>query len=181
MNGYYLVGAALGFLLYAKGDELMTEAVSHTDAFFQYDALFQKHGRIFRVPWRWLKALAMNESSLGQNPLVKVGLVSTDGLSYGLMQVTVKTASSLLRRPATPDDLNDPETSIMLAAMLLRELVRDPRLPTREYQIKGYNGGPTWATKDDKVKARVALYYERFERNLAKVMEKNPGDELALG
>jgi soluble lytic murein transglycosylase-like protein len=173
--GMVAIGAAL-VLLYNNGGSLMNAAVSNTDSFYQYDAAFKRESARTGVPWRWLKAIAMNESSLGANPLVAAGLVSTDGLSYGLMQVTVKTASWLKGSAVTSDDLNDPDFSIAVAADYLAYLSR--RFPgNREYIVRGYNGGPGFLGTKRGI-SETPIYYDRFQRNLATVLEKQPGNEL---
>jgi len=64
-----------------------------SDPFTKYDNLFHTYSSMYSVPWRWLKAIAMNESNLGRAPSVAAGIlnpsdvtqsVSSDGKSYGL-------------------------------------------------------------------------------------------------
>lgn len=148
------------------------KTLNSNEDFFIYDRLFQQYGRRYLFPWRWLKAIAMNESDLGKNPLVAAGLVSSDGLSYGLMQVTLTTARDM--DPAvTPAKLNNEEYSIKLGANYLRQMYLRYGGDRRK-TIMAYNQGPG---NTDKGKEYAAEYYERFVRNLTKVLEVQPGDQ----
>jgi soluble lytic murein transglycosylase-like protein len=173
---YLVAGAAL--YAYSKRDAIASEGLAILPAFEKYDALFKRNGKIHGVPWRWLKAIAMNESSLGLNPRVLAGLVSSDGLSYGLMQVTLTTAREL-RPGTTADDLNDPEISIGLSAKYVRRMM-DRFGGDREKTIRAYNGGPGFQTTL-KGQTDTPIYYARFVRNLTTVLEKQPGNERELG
>lgn len=165
--------AAFAGAFYVKGHDVVDSVTVELPAFEKYDDLFKKYGNQFDVPWRWLKAIAMNESSLGLNPLVAAGQVSSDGLSYGLMQLTLTTAADMMSG-VTSDDLNNPETSVMLAARYVRHLMNlfhDDKRKT----IMSYNQGPG---NTQKGKEYAADYYDRFDRNIQRILEKQPGDEL---
>jgi len=145
-----------------------------------YDHLFQTHAIEFGVNWKWLKAIALNESDLGLEGSVKRGLASSDGLSYGLMQVTVKTGKSLLG--GWPSDaemipiLNDADQSIWLAAKLLKELrglvAKAPGGATMKNIIVSYNQSYARTVKGEILPA-AETYWERFEVHLD-LVEKNP-------
>lgn len=88
----------------------------------QYDGLFQYYGGVRGVPWEWIKAIAKVESDLGNNPLVKSGKASYDGLSYGLMQIAEGVGSPkeiLLKGHGGREKLNNPDYSIEKASDLL--------------------------------------------------------------
>lgn len=153
----------------------------------KFDHLFVKYGAQYQVPWTHLKAIALNESSLGMAKSVARGLVapsdvegskSSDGKSWGLMQLTLPTAQGF-DRSATPEKLNNPEYSVKLAAQLLAQLrdtfsMFDGRY--LEWVIKSYNQGP-YHTKNE-MKGQISNpswhlhveeYWNRFQRNLKKV------------
>jgi soluble lytic murein transglycosylase-like protein len=155
---------------------------SRLESWNKFDALFQKWGSVYGVKWTWLKAIAMNESSLGQavsvseglrNPSNVEGSKSTDGKSWGLMQVTLSTAKTL-DPLATPQKLNDPNYSIKLAAEYVSKLQKMfPIVETRwnEWVIKSYNQGPGNTQKEmrGQVKGYAQAYWERWQRNLSRV------------
>ena len=138
-----------------------------------YDRMFQKYGADYGVDWKWLKAIALNESALGTHAAVAAGKISDDGKSWGLMQFILPTARDMLGWSWATDAeiigaLNDPETSIKLAAKYIFSLSK--QFPgDRRKIIMSYNQGPG-NTKAGKQYA--AEYYERFERNL-KLVEDN--------
>ena len=154
--------------------------------FYQFDNLFINAAKKYGVNWRWLKAIAMNESSLGQAPSVKKGLLnpsdvqsskSSDGLSWGIMQVTLKTAKSMDPK-ATEVKLNDPIYSVDLAAKYISQLKAyysqtDPRFI--EWIVKSYNQGPGNTRKEIQGnKGYADEYWARFQRNLTKINEVQP-------
>lgn len=187
----YLVGgvAVLAFLG-TKKETIKAAVVSNSSNWNKYDALFDKYGRQFGVPWTWLKAIALNESNLGLAPSVAHGLrfpadieksKSSDGLSWGLMQVTIKTARAL-DPTATEVKLNNPEYSIKLAAQLVDQNMRMFDRSSARYVeavIKSYNQGPTH-TKNELAGRisnpawhdHVLEYWARFQRNLKLVKDK---------
>lgn len=182
----WLAGVILALLGITKGEEA-AGAVSdyvevHLDSWTQYDSLFQKYASIYGVQnWQWLKAIALNESSLGKAASVKRGLEnpydiegskSSDGKSWGLMQVTL-TTGKWLDPSCTEVKLNDPDYSVKLAADLF---AKNQKLFNRfderwlEWVVKSYNqgsgntkkemnGGPGYANE----------YWARFNRNMERV------------
>lgn len=104
----------------------MTKKVSDPKPRSSLDQLFidaaEKHGV---QNWLWLKAIAKQESDLGENPRVKSGGVSYDGKSWGLMQIAPLIGSAKeiqIKGPLNIVKLNDPEYSIDRAAMLVKYL-----------------------------------------------------------
>lgn len=146
--------------------------VTDTDPFFRYDEIYKFAGWKYNVPWRWLKAIAYNESSNGENPLVKAGMPSSDAKSFGIMQVTLSTAQGLDQN-ATPEKLNSADYSIDLAAQYVASLMQMFK-GDRKKVVMSYNQGPGNTLKG---KTYAQVYYERFERNLAMILERQPGDE----
>lgn len=150
------------------------------DAWRKFDALFKKYGATFGVDWKTLKAIALNESSLGTYPSVALGIrepssvnasKSQDGLSWGLMQVTISTARTL-DPLATAEKLNDPEYSIRLAAAYLKQL--QSMFSQLEWVVKSYNQGPGNSQKErsGQSKGFADEYWARFQRNLKLVNER---------
>ncbi len=154
------------------------------DAWTRFDFLFHSYGDTYGVDWTWLKAFALNESNLGRESSVARGLndpsnveasKSSDGKSWGLMQVTLGTARGL--DPQTSAELlNDPDYSVNLAAKYIAQLQRmfsrnDPRFT--EYVVKSYNQGPGNTMKEASgVGGGFANdYWDRWQRNLTQVEE----------
>jgi len=181
---YYVLGAAVLGVIAASKNRIVEEvdAVQAQDNWTKFDQWFKEYGARYGVDWQWLKAIAMNESSLGtaksvalgmKNPYDIEGSKSYDGLSWGLMQVTIKTARGL--DPfATEVKLNDPKYSIDLAAKYLSQLQKmfspvDSRYI--EWVIKSYNQGPGNSKKerDGKSQGFAQEYWERWQRNLERV------------
>lgn len=150
-----------------------------------FDPLYQKYATIYGLPWLWVKAFALNESSDGQaasvqrglqNPSDANGSASTDGLSWGVMQVTLPTARHYDAQ-ATAEKLNDPEYCIDIACQLIRDLTLHFPIvmgyPLRlEAITKAYNEGQgnedlelAGETPPDPEDAES--YWERWQRNYA--------------
>lgn len=179
---YLLIGSAVILLSLKAVDTVQGLKMSMSDNWTRFDALFQKYGRKFNVNWKYLKAIAMNESSLGsvasvarglEVPIDVEGSKSQDGKSWGLMQVTLGTAKDF-DSTATAINLNNPEYSIKLAARYLAHLQgRFNMLEMRwlEYVIKSYNQGPGNTEKERKglIKGYAEEYWSRFQRNLERV------------
>lgn len=147
-----------------------------------FDALFQKYGSAYGVPWLWLKAFAMNESSLGRAPSVARGLVeptdiegsvSMDGKSWGLMQVTLSTAGDFDSN-VTPELLNDPEYSVSIAAQYIAHLIGvfPIVMPGHvEWVVKAYNQGQGNTQKEINGQGGgyADAYWDRWQRNYAQI------------
>lgn len=170
MTGLLIIGAIAILLLSVKSrvGEVLTERREEKLPFpnwTEYDGLFRKYAVQYSVDWQWLKAIAINESSLGNNSLVKAGLASTDGKSYGLMQVTIETGIWLAGGPVNAEYLNSPENSVRLAAKYVGYLAA--LFPgDRKKIIMSYNQGQGNTLKG---KTYALPYFERWERNLKKV------------
>ena len=79
-----------------------------------------------------MKRISWVESTLGKNASVKKGLenpndiagsTSSDKLSWGLMQLTLKTAKDFDSQ-VTPQKLNNPDYSIKISAQYIKLLMR---------------------------------------------------------
>lgn len=182
--------ALAGLSLVGTSEVAMAAIDEEAKNFTRYDDLFKKYGTYRDVPWRWLKAICMNESNLGRHPSVVRGMASPggedgwsdDGLSRGLMQLTVDTANRSRVRPGTTiADLDSPEISVDCAALYVRELMRFYFPGDREGVIRGYNGGPGWAKSSQAARSMTASYYARFQSHLAEILQAQPGDEYERG
>lgn len=105
----------------------------------KYDGYFAQAAAKYNVPFKWLKGIAIIESSLGTDPLVKSGAVSRDGKSWGLMQFTMPTAKDF-DPDVTVAKLNNPSYSIDLAGQLLQWLSKQLNGDERKV-IMSYNQG----------------------------------------
>lgn len=144
-----------------------------------YDELFKKAEEKYGVSWKWLKAIALNESFLGNDRRVILGLkdpknimdsTSRDGKSWGLMQMTLRTARDY-DMLVTPEKLNDAEYSIDLAAHFVGQLIKAFHpldLRHTEWVIKSYNQGIGNTRKEiaKKIAGYAQGYWERFQKNL---------------
>ncbi len=144
----------------------------------RWDYYFKLSGEKHGIDWKWLKAIAMNESSLGTNKSVAIGIAnpknisgsaSSDGKSWGLTQMTIKTAKDL-DLLVTPTKLNDPIYSIELTAQYLSQLKKmfsTTNLRYVEWVIRSYNAGPTAIKKQiEKPTGLADEYWRRFKNNL---------------
>ena len=185
MNWLLIGGGFLAVMGYAAKGKINDVITELPDNWTRFDSLFvaaeKKHG----VDAKWLKAFALNESDLGRDKTVTAGLKnpddveaskSYDGLSWGLMQVTLKTGRDFDPN-VTAVKLNNPAYSVDLAARLIAWLkkqfpVSDPRYV--EWVVKSYNQGSGNTAKEraGKIKGYAQEYWDRFERNLARVNEK---------
>lgn len=151
------------------------------DAFTKYDALFQKYGAMYGVPWKWMKAICMSESMLGTNSRVALGLreplnkdsVSFDNLSWGLMQLRVETAKDF-EKNTTYADLNNAEASIRIAAKFIAWIMKQFPAVETDFQKKvvmSYNQG-VGGTK--KGYTGALPYWEKFQKHMAVINERQP-------
>lgn len=181
---FLLAGTALFMALKGKTTvESASEIIEeHLDSWTEFDSLFKKYGQINSVPWQYLKAICLNESNLGKAKSVAAGIItpydienskSSDGKSWGIMQVTVTTGKDL--DPAcTAEKLNNPEYSVKLAAKYVGQLqLKFNRADSRwlEWVVKSYNQGPGNTNKEKSGKSTgfAQEYWERFKRNLERV------------
>lgn len=169
----------LGVAMQAEG----SSSSEIEDPFNKYDNLFKTYGNAYGIPWKWLKAICLIESNLGRAPSVARGLsdpsnvsgsTSSDGKSWGLMQLTLPTARQF-ESATTEVGLNNPETSIRLAAKYLQWVVRNYYpLSNQEGVIRSYNGGPGWKKGSAKSLSMTSDYYAKFIKYLNEVDAKNP-------
>jgi len=151
-----ILGGSVVLYIMSQKNKII-EANSEKEYFERYDGLFKLHALINGLPeWRWLKAIAKQESDLGRDSRTKNGQVSYDKLSYGLMQIAVGTGSPMemqlkglgdkrLTELSEPEKLyiksklNDPNVSIQKGAELVSYLYRKYSNPEKVFLA--YNQG----------------------------------------
>lgn len=150
-----------------------------------FDSLFKKFGQAYGVNPNYLKAICMNESSLGTDESVVIGIKtpldienskSSDGKSWGIMQVTVTTGSDYDEN-CSPELLNNPSYSVDLAAQIFRDNMKrfsssEPRY--LELVVKSYNEGAGNAKKElaGTGGGYADEYWNRWQRNYQKIVTK---------
>lgn len=177
MKKYAIAGALLLVVVFMKRNDLKKVAVMN--AVTTYDELFKKYGAAYGVDWKLLKAICYVESTLGLNPRVKRGLEvpsdiegskSTDGKSWGLMQLRPETARDF-DSTATPEKLNNAEFSIKIGAQFvawtqnyIKKFVSPANPRFLEFVIKAYNQGVGNTKKEiQKLSAGYAeAYFKKF-------------------
>lgn len=132
----------------------------------KYDAMFKEHAAKNGLDWKMLKAIAMNESSLGQDSRVERKEWSSDGKSRGLMQLTLPTARDFELVEAK--DLDDAETSVRIAAKFLHALSLT-FMGDKQKIVMSYNQG---AGNTLKGKLYALEYYNRWLKHY-KTVEEN--------
>ena len=173
-------GGALGL------NKISDNLASSNLNFILYDSIFKKYGQQYGVNPTWLKAICMNESNLGMAPSVARGLlnpsdsggsVSSDGLSWGIMQVTVITARDF-DPAATYYQLNQAEYSIQMAARVMVRSLNSfnsaTSLDFEKQNIMAYNAGigrvnqwlsGTLTNAGQNAIANASDYFNRYMRN----------------
>jgi len=123
------VSALIGYLLFSSSVSNMDDVIKVV-APDKFDDLFKKYGSMYGVDWKMLKRISWIESNTGLNSRVARGLVnpkdiegskSYDGLSWGLMQMTLTTAKDY-DKLATSEKLNNPAYAIDLSARHVKML-----------------------------------------------------------
>lgn len=124
---YLFLAVAVAILFISKNVKAGVVTMGINNSF---DDLFKKYGALTGIDWRILKRISWIESRVGTYKSVKRGLenpkdikgsVSQDGLSWGIMQMTLSTAKDY-DKYATEEKLNNAEYSIDLASRHLKFL-----------------------------------------------------------
>lgn len=174
-RAYLYAGIALIGVGILMRSSLADEITSRSGDFFKYDAEFKAAAARYGIPnWFYLKAIAWNESNVGMHPRVRAGLAnpfdiegskSSDGKSWGIMQVTLTTANDM--RPGTSvADLNNPLISIDLGAKYYGKMYQRYKDPVRA--ARAYNQGPG---NEDKNRPYADEYGTRFSDHLEKIQK----------
>lgn len=161
-----------------KAEAAVRKTLFNSPQWTLWDDDFKREAAKNDIRWEWLKAIALNESSLGRERSVAHGIKapfdvegskSFDGLSWGLMQVTLKTGRQY-DAAISPEKLNDPAYSIRLGAQILGDEWK--RFPgDLEFAVKAYNQGArnSRRERDGLSKGFTGDYWPRFKRNLERV------------
>lgn len=153
----------------------------------KWDSIMQLHCSDASVPWLWMKAIMIDESSLGLNPRVSHGILhpedieaskSEDGKSWGLLQLEPASAKDF-DIIANSQKLNDPDYSIWIGSKLLRRLYRAMG-GVEEFVIKGWNEGQGAAVLEQsgRISGHAQQYWERYLVNKAMVLASTPISSL---
>lgn len=121
----------------------------------QYDDLFNKYGSRYGISPRLLKAIALNESSLGKNKGYE-----PKGGTTGLMQIKLSTAKDFFPQ-LTASELEKDEVQVMTASAFLASLKKQFNGDERK-MVMAYNQG-AGATRQGKMYA--SGYYEKYEKH----------------
>ena len=151
-----MIGVSVGAFILAQKSKI-SEADEPREYFERYDGLFRLHALLNGLPdWRWLKAISKQESDLGRDPRTSNGEISSDGFSYGIMQIAPGKGSNQemqlkgfgdkdLKEMSIPEQLyvksklNDPNFSIKKGAELVSYLFR--KYGDAEKVFLAYNQG----------------------------------------
>lgn len=114
---------ALVVLVFKKVMNLTTE----------YDHLFIKYANKHGLDWKMLKAIALNESTLGKNKGYE-----PKGGTVGLMQIKLSTARDYYPNLTDKDMMND-EIQVMSASAFLRDLLNKTKDVKKA--VMSYNQG----------------------------------------
>ena len=170
-----IFASVLTAILIGKSAEAKPDGKTQVSEFNAWDSLIQKYSSRSGVPWKWVKAIMIIESDLGRAPSVKRGLLSpddvngsksSDGKSWGLMQVTLPTARQF-ESSVTEAGLNDPEISVRIGCKYIAYLYK-LKNKDREAVVRSYNGGPGYL-KTARGISDTPGYYVKFLRALAQV------------
>lgn len=172
----------LGALLFWQKPNIEATVQEYSDSFLMYDSLFKSYAALYSVDWKMLKAISLNESMLGQVPSVARGIAnptdvegssSSDGKSWGIMQITLTTGRDF-DSSVDAVKLNNVEYSIDLAARIISWLGRQFNLSDiqrNEWIVKSYNQGIGNTRKEmyGEIEGYATDYWDRYQRNLERV------------
>lgn len=178
----YLILIGVVIAMGSQSETVQNKIEENLDSWNQFDSLFKKYGAETGVDWQWLKAFALNESNLGKAKSVAYGFEnpndvenskSSDGKSWGLMQVTIPTAKDF-DSLATPNKLNNADYSVKIASKYIAWTKKqfstsDPNF--LEWVVKSYNQGVGNTKKEiNKTSGGFAHdYWTKFQKNLERV------------
>ncbi len=126
-----------------------------------YDDLIQKYARKYGVDPLLIRAVIQQESNWQES------VMGEDGLSVGLMQITLPLAHDFFGRDSNFTELADPETSINIGAWYLGKLI--PKYGTTG-ALASYNEGPgNWlkGKHDEVYTTSVLAFYQQYQEGAA--------------
>ena len=122
----------------------------------EYDELFIKYGLLYGIDPKILKAIALNESTLGKNKGYE-----PKGGTTGLMQIKLSTARDFFPK-LTAEELEKDEIQVMTASAFLASLKKTFKGDVKK-MVMAYNQG-AGATLNGK---QYALgYWDKFQKHL---------------
>lgn len=127
----------------------------------EYDALFLKYAQKYGLDPKMLKAIALHESSLGQDPRVKNKQLSRDGKTYGIFQIKLSVAQHYIKGITLDDLINSPERGIEAAAAFLADLKKKFNNDEKKIVIS-YNQGETHTKRGENF---YGDYYDVYLKN----------------
>lgn len=170
----YIAFGAIALVAVMRGQN-MNETKEKVTSWNRWDTLIKTESVKYGVDWQVVKAIMIIESDLGRAPSVAYGMKnpedaekskSSDGKSWGLMQLTLNTAR-MFESMVTVKGLNDPETSVRIACKYIAWLQK--KNPSHEFIARGYNGGAGWANSGIIAQGMTKVYFEKFKLALVKV------------
>lgn len=184
---------ALILVMITKRNAIADEVNSRSTWFDAYDSLFKKYASLHGLAdWRFAKAIAWNESTIGTHPTVVAGIKnptdvekskSSDGLSWGVMQTQVATSQDMnaalksLSKNQVVAWLNVPENSINVGVKYLvwvRNWLKSKNLPYDDWTVAlSYNQGIGNTQKGVRDPDAVTYANNAIERT-ATIKKRNP-------
>jgi soluble lytic murein transglycosylase-like protein len=164
---------AAGVIAYGAIKKKEGDSMPVTDT-KKYDQLISKYSSMYGVSFDLIKAIMKVESDIGRDFRVKHGLLypqdiekskSSDGKSWGLMQMTLKTAQYFDKK-ITIADLNNAEKSIELGTRFLQYLQK--RMNGQDEVIRAYNGGEFYK-KNSAAVSMTAIYLDKVNKALVQI------------
>lgn len=156
---YILFFGLIGIIIFAEKKYEISSSLFNLAKKTTYDGLFKKYASKYNLDWKMLKAIALNESSLGLNKGYE-----PKGGTVGLMQIKLSTAQDYFKH-LTAKDMFDDETQIMSASAFLADLKRQFNGDIKK-TVMSYNQG-AGATRSGRTYALP--YWEKYQKHLQAV------------
>lgn len=152
----------LGYVIYVNKSEIIDIVIgTNKKLTSEFDHLFLKYAKKYNLDPVMLKAIAIHESSLGQDPRVKNKQVSRDGKTFGIFQIKLSVAQYYIKGVTLDDLINSPEKGIECASAFIADLKRKFNGDEKKIVVS-YNQGETH-TKNNK--NYYGDYYDHYLKN----------------
>lgn len=152
----YISAFVIGFIVFAEKKYQISSTLFNLAKKTTYDELFKKYASRYGLDWKMLKAIALNESSLGLNK----GLEPKGG-TVGLMQIKLSTARDYFKNLSDLDMYKD-EIQVMSASAFLADLKKQFNGDIKKI-VMSYNQG-AGATRLGRTYALP--YWEKYQKHL---------------
>jgi soluble lytic murein transglycosylase-like protein len=156
---YWILG--LGFLIAILFGARKLIVGSNETLTREYDALFLKYAQKYGLDAKMLKAIALHESSLGQDKRVRNKQVSRDGKTFGIFQIKLSVAQHYIKGITLDDLINSPEKGIEAASAFIADLKKKFNGDEKKIVIS-YNQGETHTKKGENF---YGDYYDVYLKN----------------